>query len=676
MNKKFYFALALTAGLFASCSSDDIAQAPGLQGSEGNGGDAIQLTVNNAKGTTRGTGTVGNTTANTNQWDGQTINVLMLDKGYLDVAEDGNHNPIYGSLNAGEELTVEANGQAAVILDITADGQNANWTDRTVESRYFPTSGVFDFWGYRVDDAATGNNIAGLNVSGTQATGQATLDFTIDGSQDIMVAKAEPTLNANNKIDGIYGGVAQEVDPAKAYSAYTARRNIQPEMTFKHLLSRFSFQVKGASAADCVDAAITDEAVISKTGLKVDAITVTAKNTGTLVVAYTAAQEPERITWNAATAPLVLKQREKAVDVPETGIFRYIKVVKTANGFDFEDETGGPLIAVRDFNNNIVNINDAMPVYDSDATYVATTNKPSGNATTIGDVKNSLQNAGDEAEVYYYGIGTAATYLAGTPDVTANLVALDPVTPTCSGATMNPVPVGEALLLPADVNSYDVVLTVRQYVTTSTTNVFDANNNPVYTDNVDQPTKYWVKVPAVPAGDATYTEENSDATAYAAAANATDITGANPTYSSVQEYANTLAANDVAYVKTGDATYVKITITAAATAPVAEYYQELDGNFTARANQVTSAAFTTGQGNGTYVELVRKNGGFVQSDIHHQIHLAQNPTSGQYANFEAGKSYNVVFTISGTQATSITQPGADNWEDHGTDLEFGDDDEI
>jgi hypothetical protein len=84
MNKKFYFGLAATAALFASCSSDEIAQAPqqGLNVDDSEQA-AIKILVDRPNATTRGTGAVG---VKDNKWEGQEFKLFMFEKGTLNLA--------------------------------------------------------------------------------------------------------------------------------------------------------------------------------------------------------------------------------------------------------------------------------------------------------------------------------------------------------------------------------------------------------------------------------------------------------------------------------------------------------------------------------------------------------------------------------------------------------------
>lgn len=705
MKKSFYFALALTAGLFASCSSDDIAQAPqgGLDANDPKG-DVIQLSVANAaQGVTRGTGTVGNTTANTDQWDGQKINVSMFKKGTLTVATEDPDDNTTPTIYDASELTVEKGGAAAVLLDIAVNGDVDVLRDRTVESRYFPGSGSYDFWGYRLDDAATSPlTPADITYDTTDpAASTAKVNIAIDGSQDIMVGKAElkaADLDTDGKvIPGTGSAYTEHFSTDKVFSAYSARRNVNPQISFKHLLSRFTFEVKGANAASCVDAAVTDAAVIAKTGVKVDAIKVKSKTTGKVVVAYTATTEPKRIEWDYVDADdyatnktagyadeLSLKQRALSVKTPQTGVFTTFVVNRGAN-----DGSGNPTYTytwdghagaqnVQEADASLTAITTALPLYSSN-TPDAQTGLPDETALTdVATVAAAIATENtSSATFYYYSMATPIEYKTGSEDVTAKLVALQPVTPTYTPAvapatdpTFNKVGVGEALLLPADVNGYDVELTLRQYVVNSTTNVVDANGNQVYLDaaTAATATNYYVFMKQA---DAEYTiGANINALPGGAAVEA-------GTFADIDAVKNDVKAKTTAktyyYQLTGETDYIPVTVTTAAV--LADGYQEyVKATKAATVNFIDEATFTAAIGT-TYYVWETTTGAFKTQKINHRVKLANDAITNQPANFEAGKSYNVVLTISGSEVISNTQPSADNW-DQQPDINLGDDDEI
>lgn len=248
MKKLFLMGAVASLGLLASCSSDDDLSTGGKNDLQQiKIGMGVQATV----GATRGTGTVGNVGPENNKWAGQAINIYMFNKGTLDVAKfDGaeiyNNAPFYAP-------TADSTGLATA-------------ADHSV--KYYPTQSAFDFWGYRLDDAIQGTPAVSKD-STMQEVG-----FILDGSQDIMVGKATPTEKDLTKCP----------NAEKIYSAYAARRGVQPDIKFKHLLSRLVFSVTGGNK----DACDTEH------GVKVTAIKVKSQYTGKLIVAYT----PDTVVTN------------------------------------------------------------------------------------------------------------------------------------------------------------------------------------------------------------------------------------------------------------------------------------------------------------------------------------------------------------------------------------------
>ena len=252
-------------GLLASCSSDDDLSTGGKNDLQQiKIGMGVQATV----GATRGTGTVGNVGAENNKWAGQAINIYMFNKGTLDLAKWDDGIAIYDN--------------AAFYAPTAASTGLATAADHSV--KYYPTQSAFDFWGYRLDDAIQGEPA----VSGDSTMQE--VGFTLDGSQDIMVGKATPTEDDLTKC----------ADSAKIYSAYAARRGVQPDIKFKHLLSRLVFSITGGNKDACDD----------ESGVKVTAIKVKSKYTGKLIVAYTPdAEVTNELVPTEDVKDLVLMQR-------------------------------------------------------------------------------------------------------------------------------------------------------------------------------------------------------------------------------------------------------------------------------------------------------------------------------------------------------------------------------
>jgi len=304
MNKKFYFALALTAGLFASCSSDDLTAESPQQVIEANDNEPAQINITTGM-VTRGTGSVGYPTA---QWDGQKFNLFMYAKSTFNAAtykqtETSDPIPIY--LNT--EMTTDPTTQTA---NYVLGGE--------VQYNYFPGNGAFNFWAYRIDDAldetaldatalAASNrkytyvNDANAPVDSTEAT-KVIVPIDIDGSQDIMVAIADTAAALTALQAQVPTATADRI-----YTAYSARRTVNPTLQFNHLLTRLSFQVIANSreVSNAADWIIADEAARATSGetfkgFKITNVRVKTKSKGHVVAAYkdlSRVSEP-RLVWD------------------------------------------------------------------------------------------------------------------------------------------------------------------------------------------------------------------------------------------------------------------------------------------------------------------------------------------------------------------------------------------
>ena len=256
--KKYLFIALAAAGMLSSCSSDDTVA------NESINPDLVPIKVgmgNIATAVTRGTGTVG---ANGN-WNGEQVQVYMFEQGTVNLAQ-GDGGDIFN------------NAAFTTPTGTTGAGEWATYTG----TKYYPASGNFDFWGYRAEDAVDPANIAIDPAAGT-----VTLPFVIDGSQDLMGAKAALTTGQE---DLLTENGAKMANATRFYSAFAARKGVQPNMIFKHLLSRFTFEVK-AGNADAADAT---------NPVEITGIRVISKATGDLVINATAAAPA--IEWSQAAA--------------------------------------------------------------------------------------------------------------------------------------------------------------------------------------------------------------------------------------------------------------------------------------------------------------------------------------------------------------------------------------
>lgn len=295
MKKMFFFALA-AAGMLTACSNEDTL---GGNGDQNVSEQQIRLGVASSKVQTRGTGTVGGMTDAENKWAGQTLWVYMLQKGSMDLAyyktpADAAAAAVGTAVFDNKEFKAPNTAASTVSgLATTADGAIA----------YYPVSGNYDFWGYRVDDAAGATPVVktvddtGAEVEANVAT-KRVVDIEIDGSQDIMAGKAAPSNDEVTKL----GGYAENF-----YSAYAARKGVQPNITFNHLLTRFTFEVRAGSKATAGAGASGNTEAVRVKGISVESLT-----NGTLTVAYTGEtkQAADLLTFTGNASPLKLQQRD------------------------------------------------------------------------------------------------------------------------------------------------------------------------------------------------------------------------------------------------------------------------------------------------------------------------------------------------------------------------------
>ena len=257
MRKLFLFATVAAAGLFASCSSTDDALGegsnPAVENVDGDENAAIKIGIGNlANMTTRGTGTVGGVGATPtdayfveNKWYGQYVNVYMFDHGTFKPTKETSTDTqgIYENRKmvtpgSAENLIVDGLYTGATPA---ASGEAMNF-DASI--KYYPLQGNYDFFGYHGDNAVT--TTPSLMKTGTNGLETANLDdatvmavpFTIDGSQDLMTTKAMLTGADKANLKG----------SEDYYSAKAARKDVQPVLTFNHLLSRLQFNLFAGTA--------------------------------------------------------------------------------------------------------------------------------------------------------------------------------------------------------------------------------------------------------------------------------------------------------------------------------------------------------------------------------------------------------------------------------------------
>lgn len=177
---------------------------------------------------------------------------------------------------------------------------------------YYESNYTYDFYGFYVDDLAVEPQ--------TTATG-VYVPVTITGGEDLMVAKADPS------VDG-----AALADYRFAYSAYAARRGVQPTLNFQHQLVRFRFQITSGTTFETTGDA--------EKNMYVTGLTLNARNTADL---YVAGETVGLQNISDARADLALRS---LVDGALTELVSYELPDKDANVAEGDNVLGESLMVI------------------------------------------------------------------------------------------------------------------------------------------------------------------------------------------------------------------------------------------------------------------------------------------------------------------------------------------
>lgn len=234
--KKYFFYAAMALAVMSSCSNDDVVDNPGTTPIDDEQAVAIELGLSapQAMVTTRGMGTVGSTDADQNLWNGEKLYVVMLDESKDPIKEAADDE---GTIFDNATLTFQAPTQVSTDDDNTIKILNG---DGDIKARYYPSTGKYSFYGYHIDNLSGTFNVADKTVTG----------ITITGTEDLMAAKTKTVEEATYA--DIWGDITVEDQASvaeRAFSAWTARRGIQPILQFNHLLTRLQFNVIAGQAS-------------------------------------------------------------------------------------------------------------------------------------------------------------------------------------------------------------------------------------------------------------------------------------------------------------------------------------------------------------------------------------------------------------------------------------------
>ena len=304
MKKSFYLA-ALAIAALSSCSSDEIVAEKGnITQSEDRVPIVLGLGTPTMTVTTRGTGTIGGTTAETNHWHGERIRVLMTQ------IPDAVYPEFCFTYRTDNEINTELFNNSFYCLPQELDPTSTEANARAllelqgVDTRYYPATGSSNFFGYYVDDAlvdSTNQETLETTVfgrgdkapkvkDGVTEEGMAYkyVDFLLDGSQDVMA------------------GMAAHQTGYVGFSAKSARHNVHPQITMEHLLTRLTFSVVAGNK--------------NANGVTVKDISVQSTGAGQLMVAYDA-NEPQPaddlITWDEQAENVDFHLKERATEAGE-----------------------------------------------------------------------------------------------------------------------------------------------------------------------------------------------------------------------------------------------------------------------------------------------------------------------------------------------------------------------
>ena len=464
----------MAAALLAGCSSDDnFADEARQAGFSDSDLAQIELLLGNAG--TRGTGTVGSVAADAagNKWAGQKFNVLMMNKGSLDIAEDAAHNKIYQNavFYAPNEMLGISSGSPA--LEATA--ATAGSLEVSSKVSYFPQEGSFDFWAYRLDGAED----EAIDDTNPKVVGDSmVIKFTIDGSQDIMLAKAHPNKNkvaADGSFDPdqdyYVGAENKKVPESRIFSAYSVRRDVKPQLDFKHQLARIQFKVKvdetdealcNKSAAPATS--VADTTLSNNCAIKITSIKLKSMYKGEMNVAWKSSYTPtDTINWKKGTpndsTQLVLKQRQMTYTPATIGSWAALTNMTADNYGTVIQGTNITLEAstIVYASNNPALDAKGLPTEGFYACEAGTGNKP------------ALASC-------YVPVITVNPYVANAITDIAyneNLETLSPVAPIWDTTNGKPyaTPVGEALLVPSQ-TYYDLEVGMVQLLPSKTKTVY------------------------------------------------------------------------------------------------------------------------------------------------------------------------------------------------------------
>lgn len=334
MNKTWIFAtMALALG--TSCSKEKGIDIDDSSRQEILLGTGATINVSPAS---RGYGAVGGLTG-ANNWNGETVYVY------------GINNTAIADQDAADADKFYINAQAATTPDA---GENKStgplkWVGNV--HYYYNGNDLYDFYAVHVDDAVAAENLKIADGTDLAANGLS-VNLKLDGTQDIMVAVPD-------KQKDIATAAHPEVtvdDADRLYSAWSSRRNVKPNLEFKHLLTRLNFNAKsGAETAATGENAIKITSIVIKDVVTEGTLTIIPKTGESQVFTPNVESQKEDLAIKSST-----KTAEgKLEDFPVEGI-----AVENGKNDDFAP-IGAPILLNPETEYNII-ITTSQKLADND----------------------------------------------------------------------------------------------------------------------------------------------------------------------------------------------------------------------------------------------------------------------------------------------------------------------
>ena len=219
--KRFFFLAIAAVGMTVACQKQEISNAPADPMDDGTPVPVVFGTNVSSSVTTK---------AALDAWTGNEDLVIYGFKTGADLSVTDATNAAYGYLVNGVKVDSPASGTTGEV---------------TIPDTFYGKEDSYDFYGYYA---------AGVDGTATVEADKITVPITITGSEDILVAKADKAKDIA-KAKETYTGT---IDENRVYSAYSARRNVKPNLVFEHQLVRFDFElVNGSELADGVELEVT-----------------------------------------------------------------------------------------------------------------------------------------------------------------------------------------------------------------------------------------------------------------------------------------------------------------------------------------------------------------------------------------------------------------------------------